>query len=117
MNGLVTPSATRCGRKPITGNSAAKGVDHHGAVRALAFKWIRMLFRCWKERTAYDERRYLVALARRGSPLAAVAAIAKNRLNCFRIASLRPLARTTARSRGGSSSLTGVLQGLSSDQP
>jgi hypothetical protein len=33
---------------------AGKGVDHHGAVRALAFKWIRIVFRCWKERVAYD---------------------------------------------------------------
>jgi len=24
-----------------------KDVDHHGAVRALAFKWIRIVFRCW----------------------------------------------------------------------
>ena len=28
---------------------------HQAAVRALAFKWIRILFRCWKDRTPYDE--------------------------------------------------------------
>lgn len=54
-----------------------KGQDHHAAVRALAFKWIRIIFRCWKGRVAYDESKYLGALARRGSPLAAVAATAK----------------------------------------
>ncbi len=54
-----------------------KGVDHHGAVRALAFKWIRIVFRCWKQRVAYDESKYLAALTRRGSPLVAVVAIAK----------------------------------------
>jgi transposase len=54
-----------------------KGQDHHAAVRALAFKWIRVVFRCWKDRVVYDESKYLAALARRGSPLAAVAAIAK----------------------------------------
>ncbi len=54
-----------------------KGQDHHAAVRALAFKWIRIVFRCWKDRVAYDESKYLAALARRGSPVAAVAAIAK----------------------------------------
>jgi hypothetical protein len=27
----------------------AKGSGHHAAVRALAFKWIRILFRCWKD--------------------------------------------------------------------
>jgi transposase len=46
-----------------------RGSDHHAAVRALAFKWIRILFRCWKDRVAYDERKYLAALAKRGSPL------------------------------------------------
>ena len=47
-----------------------KGHDHHPAVRALAFKWIRIMFRCWQERTPYDELRYQQALNRRGSPLA-----------------------------------------------
>ena len=50
----------------------SRGKGHHAAVRALAFKWIRILFRCWKDRVAYDEDKYLVVLARRGSPLAAV---------------------------------------------
>jgi hypothetical protein len=38
-------------------------------VRALAFKWIRILFRCWQEKTPYDEAVYLMALQKRGSPL------------------------------------------------
>jgi hypothetical protein len=46
-----------------------RGKKHHAAVRALAFKWIRILFRCWKDRVAYDERIYLAALAQRNSPL------------------------------------------------
>ena len=33
----------------------ARGNDHHAALRALAYKWIRILFRCWKERQPYDE--------------------------------------------------------------
>jgi transposase len=49
----------------------ARGKKHHAAVRALAFKWIRILFRCWKDRVAYDERIYLAALAKRNSPLVA----------------------------------------------
>ena len=48
----------------------ARGNDHHAALRALAYKWIRILFRCWKERTPYDEERYIDALQRRESPLA-----------------------------------------------
>jgi len=47
----------------------AKGCSHQAAVRALAFKWIRILYRCWKTRTPYDEARYLKALQERGSPL------------------------------------------------
>jgi hypothetical protein len=47
----------------------SKGCSHQTAVRALAFKWIRVLYRCWKPRTPYDETRYLKALQERGSPL------------------------------------------------
>jgi len=47
----------------------AKGCSHPVAVRGLAFKWIRILYRCWKSRTPYDESKYLNALKRRGSPL------------------------------------------------
>jgi transposase len=46
-----------------------KGTSHQAAVRALAFKWIRILFRCWQNRTPYNESTYLSALKRRGSPL------------------------------------------------
>jgi hypothetical protein len=45
------------------------GKAHQAAVRALAFKGIRILFRCWQERTPYDESVYLKALNRRGSSL------------------------------------------------
>ena len=47
----------------------AKGNTYQAAVRALAFKWIRIVFRCWQTRTPYDEVVYLKALERRGSPL------------------------------------------------
>jgi transposase len=50
-----------------------RGKGHHAAVRGLAFKWIRIVFRCWKDEVVYDESRYLAALAKRNSPLAAVA--------------------------------------------
>src|SRR5450759_3584998 len=46
-----------------------KGCSHQVAVRALAFKWIRIIYRCWKTRTPYDESVYLKALKKRGSPL------------------------------------------------
>src|SRR5947199_5901292 len=28
-----------------------RGKSHHAALRALAFKWVRIIFRCWKTRT------------------------------------------------------------------
>lgn len=47
-----------------------RGKSHHAAVRSLAFKWIRILWRCWHDRIPYDDARYERALATRGSPLA-----------------------------------------------
>ncbi len=47
-----------------------RGLGHHPAVRSLAFKWIRIIYRCWKDHTLYDEARYQKALQRHGSPLA-----------------------------------------------
>jgi len=46
-----------------------RGAAHHEAVRALAFKWIRILTRCWKSQTPYSEQTYIDALRRRHSPL------------------------------------------------
>jgi len=48
----------------------ARGKGHHAGVRSVAFKWIRILFACWKNRIPYDPQRYLKALHHRGSPLA-----------------------------------------------
>jgi hypothetical protein len=47
----------------------ADGHGHWAALRALGFKWLRVLFRCWKNTTLYDEIRYIDALAKRGSPI------------------------------------------------
>lgn len=52
-----------------------RGCDHHAAVRALAFKWIRIAFRCWQDGVPYDDARYVDSLRRRGSPLAAALAV------------------------------------------
>jgi len=46
-----------------------RGNDHHAALRALAYKWIRILFRCWKDRKPYEEATYMDALRRHGSSL------------------------------------------------
>lgn len=39
--------------------------SHHAAVRALSFKWLRIVFRCWKDRIPYDEARYALTLQKR----------------------------------------------------
>jgi transposase len=52
----------------------AKGKGHHAAVRALAFKWIRIIYKCWQSRTEYNEVSYLESLRKKGSPLLAYAA-------------------------------------------
>ena len=50
--------------------SAHRGSPEGGpAVRALAFKWIRIIFRLWQDHTTYDEERYLRDLQKRHSPL------------------------------------------------
>jgi transposase len=46
-----------------------RGKGHHAAVRSLAFKWIRILYRCWKNNVPYDENRYVQQLHVHGSPL------------------------------------------------
>ena len=52
----------------------SRGKGHNAAIRALAFKWVRIIHRCWLTRTPYDEGLYLQALAQRGSPLCALIA-------------------------------------------
>jgi transposase len=47
-----------------------RGLRHPAAVRALAFKWIRIIYRCWKNRRPYDEQTYLKALREKRSPVA-----------------------------------------------
>lgn len=45
----------------------AKGKGFHAIIRALAFKWIRILFRCWQNRTPYNESQHMEQLKQRGS--------------------------------------------------
>jgi Transposase IS116/IS110/IS902 family len=43
----------------------SRGKSRHMAIRALAFKWMRIVFRCWKDRKPYSDQVYTQALARR----------------------------------------------------
>ena len=47
----------------------SEGKTHQAAIRSLAYKWIRILYRCWKDRVCYDEVVYLESLKKRNSPL------------------------------------------------
>jgi transposase len=46
-----------------------KHKSHNAAIRALAFKWIRVIHSCWKQRQPYSEASYLAALHKRNSSL------------------------------------------------
>jgi transposase len=46
----------------------AKKKKHHVILRALAFKWIRILWKCWQTRVPYSEATYLRSLKKRKSP-------------------------------------------------
>ena len=48
-----------------------RGKSHHQCLRSLAFKWQRIIFRCWQNGQAYDELRYIEALRKKHSPLIA----------------------------------------------
>jgi len=45
------------------------GKSHQKAIRALAYKWGRILWRCWQDNVPYDEEKYVAALRRKQSPL------------------------------------------------
>lgn len=51
-----------------------RGKSHQAAVRALAYKWIRIIWKCWQTRTPYNEVTYLESLRRKNSPLLSFAA-------------------------------------------
>jgi transposase len=46
------------------------GKSYYTAIRALAFKWTRILHACWKKGTEYDEATYLQSLKKHLSPYA-----------------------------------------------
>jgi transposase len=52
----------------------ARGKTRQAAVRALAYKWIRIIWKCWQTRTPYNEVKYLESLRKKGSPLLSFAA-------------------------------------------
>jgi hypothetical protein len=49
-----------------------KGCAHHRALRALALKWQRVIWRCWQDRQPNEEKTYEAALRKSGSPIVAL---------------------------------------------
>lgn len=52
-------------------DKCARGVERQQIFRSLAYRWIRIMFACWKNRQPYDEKQYIEHLRLRSSPLAA----------------------------------------------
>jgi len=46
--------------------------SHSAILRSLAFKWLRILWRCWRDRVPYDEAVYLAKLEKRNPSLFAL---------------------------------------------
>lgn len=46
-----------------------RGQGFYAIIRALAYKWIRILWKCWQDGVAYNEETYLEVLRKKGSPL------------------------------------------------
>jgi transposase len=49
-----------------------RGNKRNEAIRSLAYKWTRIIYRCWQDHVPYDESVYIAKLELRGSPLAKI---------------------------------------------
>ena len=67
----ASQSALHCGwAKAFIQDQLERGKTYPTAARALAFKWQRIMFVCWRDRLPYNETTYLQSLKHRGSHLA-----------------------------------------------
>ncbi len=55
--------------KAVYQQQRQRGALHHEAIRTLAFRWIRILFRLWMNHTPYDEQLHVERLTREQSPV------------------------------------------------
>ena len=55
--------------KRESGMKRAPPLRWSAAVRALAYKWIRIIFRMWQTHTMYSEKNYLEQLTKNNSPI------------------------------------------------
>jgi transposase len=66
-----------CWAKAYYQQQQERGSSPQKARRALAYKWIRIIYRCWQTGESYDEARYVARLQATQSPLAERLAAAK----------------------------------------
>jgi len=59
-----------------------QGKGHHATLRALAFKWQRIMWRCWQDHTAYDDAKYVESLRRNAPELYARVQAAQRLQTC-----------------------------------
>jgi transposase len=55
--------------KAVYQDHRERGAGHHQAIRTLAFRWIRILFRLWKTGEFYDEQHHIDTLRKKQSPI------------------------------------------------
>ena len=60
------------GRRRIICNNGPRAVPTTRRCGRLAFKWQRIIWRCWQDRQPYEEQKYEAALRKQGSPLVAL---------------------------------------------
>ena len=60
---------TNTPKRACSGAAGPRRFIYISAVRALACKWQRVIWRCWQDRRLYDEATYEAALRKNGSPL------------------------------------------------
>ena len=65
----LSTEAISLGLKNVYDAQRGQRKSHHVAVRALAFKWQRIIWRCWQSHTSYQEELYEAALRKGGSKL------------------------------------------------
>lgn len=46
-----------------------RGKGHNEILRSLAFKWIRIIYACWKNHQIYDEKKHIEHMAKQRSPI------------------------------------------------
>lgn len=46
----------------------SQGMGENAILRALAFKWIRIMYVCWEKQVPYDDQAYVLMLQKRNSP-------------------------------------------------